>query len=101
MLRRAASLHLRRRFDLIVATGNPFVSFGAAWLLEPDLRRPYVLDYRDAWTFNQFTEQVRFGPGHPAMRWESRVLRDAAEAVFVNDGMRRWYADRYPFAAAG
>jgi glycosyltransferase involved in cell wall biosynthesis len=33
------------------------------------------------------------------MRWEEKVVRDAAEVVFVNDGMRRWYADRYPAAA--
>jgi glycosyltransferase involved in cell wall biosynthesis len=91
--------HARRRFDVVLATGNPFVSFAAAWLLGNALRRPYVVDYRDAWTFNQFTEKVRFPRGGRVMRWEARVLRGAAEAVFVNEGMRRWHADRYPFAA--
>lgn len=99
VLRAALKMHLRQRFDLVVATGNPFVSFAAAWLLGRTLRIPYVVDYRDAWTFNQFTEEVRFPEGGLVMRWEARVLRDAAEAVFVNDGMRRWHMDRYPFAA--
>ncbi|MCM0675563.1 glycosyltransferase [Micromonospora phytophila] len=99
LLARAFKLHARRRFDLVVATGNPFVSFAAAWALGRAWRVPYVVDYRDAWTFNQFTEQVRFGPGTRTATWESRVLRDAAEVVFVNDGMRQWYAERYPFAA--
>ncbi|XTZ16635.1 glycosyltransferase [Micromonospora echinospora] len=99
LLSRAFKLHARRRFDLVVATGNPFVSFAAAWALGRAWRVPYVVDYRDAWTFNQFTEQVRFGEGTRTAAWEARVLRDAAEVVFVNDGMRQWHAERYPFAA--
>lgn len=99
LLRRAFKLHARRRFDLVIATGNPFVSFAAAWMLGRAWRVPYVVDYRDAWTFNQFTEEVRFGPGTGTAKWEARVLRDAAEIVFVNDGMRQWHVERYPFAA--
>jgi len=99
VLRRALRLHARRRFDLVVATGNPFASFAAAWALGRTLKIPYVVDYRDAWTFNQFTEELRFPPGSKAWTWEERVLRDAAEAVFVNEGMLRWHAERYPFAA--
>jgi len=99
VLAKAVTMHARRRFDLILATGNPFVSFAAAWTLGRLLRIPYVVDYRDAWTFNQFTEKIRVPEGGKAMRWEARVLRDAAEIVFVNDGMRRWHAERYPFAA--
>lgn len=99
LLRKAFAMHLRRRFDLVVATGNPFVSFAAAWMIGRALRIPYVVDYRDAWTFNQFTEEVRFDRDTRAGRWEARVLRDAAEAVFVNDGMRQWHVERYPYAA--
>jgi glycosyltransferase involved in cell wall biosynthesis len=99
VLAHAAAEHARRPYDVVVATGNPFASFAAAWMLHRTLRVPYVLDYRDAWTFNQFTEEVRYPPGHRAWRWEERVLAEAAEVVFVNDGMRGWYADRYPQAA--
>ena len=95
----ALAEHARRPYDVVVATGNPFASFAAAWMLHRALRIPYVLDYRDAWTFNQFTEEVRYPEGHRAWTWEDRVLRSAAEVVFVNDGMRSWYADRYPQAA--
>lgn len=99
VLARALAEHRRRPFDVVLATGNPFASFGAAWMLHRALGVPYVVDYRDAWTFNQFTEEVRYPDGHAAWAWETRVLRDAAEVVFVNNGMRGWYADRYPFAA--
>jgi glycosyltransferase involved in cell wall biosynthesis len=98
VLRSAVSMHLRRRFDLVLATGNPFVSFAAAHQLGRLFRVPYVVDYRDAWIFNQFTERIRFPEGGRMMRWEEKVVRDAAEVVFVNDGMRRWYAERYPDA---
>lgn len=97
---RAVADHARRPYDVVVATGNPFAAFAAAWLLHRALRVPYVLDYRDAWTFNQFSEEVRYPPGHRAWRWESRVLRSASEIAFVNQGMLGWYADRYPFAAS-
>lgn len=99
VVRTAVARHLRRPFDLVLATGNPFVSFAAARQLGRMFRVPYVIDFRDAWTFNQFTEEIRFPEGGRMMQWEERTVRDAAEVVFVNDGMRRWYADRYPFAA--
>jgi glycosyltransferase involved in cell wall biosynthesis len=99
LMRTAVARHLRRRFDLVLATGNPFVSFAAAHHLGRLFRVPYVVDFRDAWTFNQFTEQIRFPEGGRMMQWEEKVVRHAAEVVFVNDGMRRWYADRYPVAA--
>jgi glycosyltransferase involved in cell wall biosynthesis len=99
VLRQSVAMHRKRRFDLIIATGNPFVSFALARVLARVFRRPYVVDYRDSWTYNQFTDELIFPEEGKMMRWESRIVRDAAEIVFVNDTMRRWAADRYPFAA--
>nr|WP_091645381.1 glycosyltransferase [Micromonospora pallida] len=99
VFRTALRLHRERRIDLVLATGNPFVSFAAARTLGRLFRVPYVVDYRDAWTINQFTEELSVPEGGRAMKWEAKVLRDAAEIVFVNDGMRRWHAERYPYAA--
>jgi glycosyltransferase involved in cell wall biosynthesis len=92
---KALRLHLRKRFDVVVATGNPFAAFGAAWLIHKLTGVPYVVDYRDAWTLDLFADEPAFPPGHSAWRWERRVLRDASAAVFVNDALRRWHADRY------
>jgi glycosyltransferase involved in cell wall biosynthesis len=100
LIKQAVKMHSRKRFDLIVATGNPFVSFAAAWALHRILGLPYMVDYRDAWTFNQFSEEVRYPEGHRVRRWEARVLREATEIVFVNDGLRKWHAAHYPFAAS-
>ncbi|GGU91258.1 hypothetical protein GCM10010182_02670 [Actinomadura cremea] len=98
-VRRALRMHARRRFDVVLATGNPFASFGAAWLFHKLTRTPYVIDYRDSWTLDQFTEEPRFAEDHPAWRWERRVLESAAASLYVNDAQLTWHAERYPRAA--
>ena len=99
VLTRALRAHSRRRFDLVVATGNPFAAFAAAWWFRKLTGVPYVLDYRDAWTLDQFSGEAKFPAGHPAWHWERRTLEGAAGSVFVNQGLRSWHAERYPAAA--
>lgn len=99
VLAHAVAEHARRPYDLVLATGNPFASFAAAWALHRALRIPYVLDYRDSWTFNQFTEELKYPAGHRVWDWERRVLSRAARIAFVNAGMLEWHAERYPTAA--
>ncbi|MFI7428869.1 glycosyltransferase [Micromonospora sp. NPDC049836] len=96
---RALRLHRRRRFDVVLATGNPFASFAAAWLFHRLTGVPYVLDYRDSWTLDLFTNGPAFPAGHPAWAWERRVLGRAAGVAFVNDALRDWHARRYPAVA--
>ncbi|NDU71892.1 glycosyltransferase [Actinomadura sp. DSM 109109] len=98
-VRRALRMHARRRFDVVLATGNPYSSFAAAWLFHRLTRTPYVVDYRDSWTLDQFSEEPMFEEGHPAWRWERRVLGAAASSLYVNDAQRAWHAERYPRAA--
>lgn len=98
VLKAALKQHRKQKFDVVVATGNPFVSFALARTLGKLLKIPYVVDYRDSWTFNQFTEKMKYLPDSPVLKWEEKVLRDAAEIVFVNDGMRQWHVEHYPFA---
>lgn len=96
---RGLRLHLRQRFDAVLATGNPFASFGAAWTLRRLTGLPYVLDYRDSWTLNLFTEEDAFAPRSPAWAWQRRVLSSAHAVVFVNEALRQWHAERYPAVA--
>ncbi len=98
VLKAALKEHARRPYDLVIATGNPFASFAAAWAFGRLTRVPYVLDYRDAWTFHQFLEEVRYGPGHSAWTWEKRTVEGAAEVDFVNRALLEWHAERYPKA---
>ncbi|MEV3857863.1 glycosyltransferase [Streptomyces sp. NPDC050095] len=96
---RGLALHTRRRYDVVLATGNPFASFAAAWLFHRATGVPYVVDYRDSWTLNLFTEELAQAEGHPSHRWERRILRSASASVFVNEALRGWHARRHPDAA--
>lgn len=90
---------LRRRPDIVMATGNPFASYAVARALGAVFRVPYVLDFHDAWTLEQYAETEAFPPGDPAWAWEERVIRGAALVLTVNRPFHDWYADRYPWAA--
>jgi glycosyltransferase involved in cell wall biosynthesis len=95
-VRKALATHARKRFDLVIATGNPFASFGAAWWLHRLTGVPYVVDYRDSWTLDLFNDIPRYAPEHPAWGWEDKILRDAGFSVFVNEALRNWHQERYP-----
>ncbi|MFF8383433.1 glycosyltransferase [Streptomyces kanasensis] len=96
---RALKLHAKDRFDVVVATGNPFASFGAAWLFNKLTGVPYVMDYRDSWTLDLFHDEPAFPEGHIAWAWEKRMIGKAAASVFVNEALRGWHAERYPEVA--
>ncbi|MBI2321589.1 MAG: glycosyltransferase [Chloroflexi bacterium] len=72
----AAGLGLARlqRFDAILATGNPFSAFVAARLLAAALRRPLVLDYRDAWTLNPYRQDRHTARWRAEARLEARFV---------------------------
>ena len=96
VVRRIRELHRRAPLDLVLATGNPFSAFAAAWAANRLTGVPYVVDYRDSWTLDLFKDQPAYPPDHPAWRWERRILDRASRIVFVNDPLREWHAERYP-----
>jgi glycosyltransferase involved in cell wall biosynthesis len=99
VVRRLLSRHRVTPFDVVLATGNPFSSFAAAWFFHRLTGVPYVLDYRDSWTLDQFADEAVAEPCSAAYRWESRVLSAATRAFFVNTALLEWHAQRYPSAA--
>ena len=99
VVRRALRLHARERFDLVVATGNPFVAFAAAWSFHRLTGVPYVIDYRDSWTLDLFNDSPAFAPNHIAWRWEKRIIKGASAVAFVNEALRGWHAEQYPTQA--
>lgn len=96
---RLLRVHVRRRIDVVLASGNPWAGFEAAARMNRLTRVPYVMDYRDSWTLAQFTEQPAFADDSPEVTAERRLVRGAARVVFVNEPMREWHAERYPDAA--
>lgn len=93
---RAAKRAMRaRKHDLILATGNPFNSFLVARMLGRRTNTPYVLDYRDAWTFDQFTGKLKPGATDVALSLERRVLSGASAYISVNQAIVDWLADTH------
>ncbi len=93
----AEDIHRRRPIDLTVATANPNVAIEAAHVLFERFGIPFVLDQRDAWSLNVFTEERTEDPR--VLEREAAYLRDALECWFVNDAISQWHATHYPAAA--
>lgn len=89
-------VHADKPVDLVMASASPYVAFGVARALDGV---PYVMDYRDAWALNTFSEASKYAPDSKQGQFESGFLREAAQIWFVNDRIKGEYARRYPFAA--
>ncbi|HWS37560.1 MAG TPA: glycosyltransferase [Actinoplanes sp.] len=96
---KALRMHKTEKFDVVLATGNPFAAFAAAWEINKKTGVPYVVDYRDSWTLDLFNDEPAFPPEHSAWRWEKQIIGGASATVFVNNALLAWHADRYPRSA--
>jgi glycosyltransferase involved in cell wall biosynthesis len=98
-LAHALRAHSRRRFDVVLATGNPYSAFAAAYMFNRLTGVPYVLDYRDSWTLDVFADAPAYPPAHPSWAWEKRAIGRAGGIAFVNEALRDWHARQYPASA--
>lgn len=89
-------IHAENPVDLVMASAAPYVSFKIARELA---EVPYVLDYRDAWSFSTFTGAEVFGTSSERGLLEHGFLTGALQSWFVNDPIRDEYARRYPDTA--
>ena len=96
LLRRMLAIHKERPFDVTLATGNPYSTYQAVWMLKKLKGVPYVLDSRDSFTLNLFTGEPAFPPGHAAFGIEKRTFADASAIAFVNQPLLRWHQEQYP-----
>lgn len=92
------ALHKHYRFDAIWASVPPFSTALIAVCLSRILRRPVVLDFRDAWTLNpfrlRFISQARLQLERELERF---VVHNADALIFTNDQVVLDYLDAYPF----
>lgn len=96
VIRRLVEVHRRHKLDLTLATGNPYSCYQAVWTFKKLTGVPYVLDSRDSWTLNLFTDEYAFPPGHAAFAWEKRTFADASLISFVNTPLLAWHQREYP-----
>lgn len=88
----AAALHAARQFDAIYALGNPFSTFLFARSLSKLIRRPYVLDFHDAWTLREVMPRRR----ERETPYELLALEGASQIVYATGAMLEKYAAAYP-----
>ncbi|MDJ0312979.1 glycosyltransferase [Arthrobacter sp. H35-D1] len=86
-------IHQQQPVDLVMASAAPYVSYKIAREL---VDVPYVLDYRDAWSFSTFTGAEIFDTASERGMLEHAYLKGAMQTWFVNDPIRNEYARRYP-----
>jgi len=97
--RALSSIHRKAPVDLVIASGNPWVGFAAAAAFGRAHQVPYVMDYRDAWTLDQFTGEERFMLSSRQGEIEQDLIKDASQVWFVNQATLDWHAARYPEVA--
>src|SRR5262249_29179068 len=88
VFRKADELLAAEKFDLILATGEPFVLFRYASILSKRHGVPWVADYRDLWRLNHIRAKSG-GLDRALLAWEGRFerkyLANAAFATTVSD----------------
>ena len=96
-LTRAVALHVMNPFEIIYATANPYSSFLLARELARLIRRPYVLDMRDAWRLRGNRKEGHALTELRLARLERISLEGARHVIFATKPMEERYLENYPF----
>ena len=99
VVRAGLKIHRRKPVDVVLATGNPWSAFLAAYAICRRIRKPYAMDYRDSWTLDEFTGERAFAVGTTEDKWERRLQNGASVLTFVNEPQRRWHSEQNPVIA--
>ena len=87
-LRSALAKIPQSEVGLVIATGAPFITFGAAATLAEARSVPLILDYRDLWTSNPHGPYPALARSLVNRIIERPVNRKAASITTVSDGCR-------------
>lgn len=96
LLKETDRIHNAHPVDLVIGTANPNVDFVPGWHLHKTAGIPYVMDYRDTWHLNVYSDTFVGSRFSRSARLEKKLLESAAEAWFVNAPIRNWHAETYP-----
>jgi len=90
---RGLSLVRRHKIDVVYATGDPFSTFLAGFLVSLLSHKPLVLDMRDPWILDPYYPLDHSGALHRF--WERRCISRARRVLFVGDGFCQAYREYY------
>jgi len=86
---------LARDCDVVYASCSPFSSASSARRIKERTGKPFVLDFRDAWTLNPHTKH---SAAHLASirKMEESSIRECAHLILNTDGALALYRSTYP-----
>lgn len=76
--------------DIIYATGSPWTNYLAGVLLKKLLKKPLVLDYRDPWNQNPFSERRTRVYTNLSRRLERMLLKQADEVICNTETLKQY-----------
>jgi len=87
----------KQDIDTIYATALPFTSFLIGYLLKRKTGKPLVLDFRDPWTDNPFTDYPTKLHESIEKKMEETILTQADYVIVASDSLKNSLIKRYPF----
>lgn len=89
----------RKRFDLVIASGPPMVSYICGWIAARLWNAKLILDYRDPWYLHGDKELSTVMLGHPLANFENELGRKCAARcaaiVAASPGTKRHILERF------
>lgn len=95
----AERIHQASPVDLVIGSANPNVDFAVGDHLHTRYGVPHVMDHRDAWRLDVYTGREVGAEDPRIAAFEGRAMASATEIWFVNEPIRAWHQEAYPFAA--
>lgn len=86
----------KEKFDACVITGGPYYAMAAAPLLKKEYNLPYILDFRDLWTFDTMnTKLTKLVLMKTQYKFERAAVRKSSRVVVVSDIDRKIMRKNY------
>ncbi len=96
-LKTAEKVFKENEIDVIFATAPPFTDFLIANDLSEKYDVPYVIDYRDSWTDNQFHYFPTPYHRSKSIKLENELLRTSSSAIVISRHAKELLLKRYKF----
>ena len=87
----------KENIDIIYATSPIWTSLLIGFLLKKKTKKPLVIDFRDPWTDNPFTEYPTKLHKNIENKMEEKILTHADYVILVSDSMKNSLIKKYPF----
>lgn len=92
----ALKIYRKSPYDVVLATGPPFSNFLISLIISKIVKKPYVVDLRDAWVANPDGGKASKAKSVLNRFYEKRVVRSAKYVIANTEGVQQDFLSRYP-----